>query len=81
VVVARRAFGPVIAIDGAGRDVLVFAIERDGRFAPAPAPEGRGPSLAGQDFAYNRDIATNGRYVVLCWTALGGSIRASVGRL
>jgi hypothetical protein len=143
VVVARRAFGPVIAIDGAGRDVLVYqekdhsspfsvaapiygavagpgapfasrrllapgnalqplvrrsragaivaweddayrwgvAIERDGRFSPVPAPEGRGPSVAGQGFDYNRDIATNGRYVVLCWTALDGSIRASVGRL
>jgi hypothetical protein len=139
---ANRAFGPVVAIDGAGRDVLVYqektrstpfsrsapiyavaatpggapaarqlldrsdaylplvrgyrdgaiaawetprnrwrvSIERRGTFTPAPAPSG-GPSRVGEDFNYSRDMSTGGRYVVLCWTAIDGSIRASVGVL
>ena len=139
--VPRRAFGPVVALDGAGRDVIVYqekdrpaafsttaplygataargrafsarrtldagraaqpavrryrdgaivawespgrrwrvSIERGGRFEPAPAPDGLGPSHIGQDFHYNRDMVASGRWVVLAWTAIDGSIRASVG--
>jgi hypothetical protein len=140
---ARRAFGSVVAIDGAGRSVLVYqekdhpapfsrqapvyavtapsgerfaerqrldggaarqpsliaygtgavaawqvpglrwrvSVERGGVFRRAPVPDGPGPSLVSQDFYVNRDMVTNGRYVVLCWTALDGSIRAAVGIL
>lgn len=143
VVVPRRSFGPVVAIDGAGRDVLVYqekdhaaafsrraplyavtapageafatrrrldggeayqpavlpyrdgaivawqaaegrwrlSIERGGSLRRAPAPSGPGPSHVGEDFNYNHDMATRGRHVVLCWTALDGSVRASVGTL
>lgn len=142
VVSASRAFGPVVAIDGSGRSVLVYqekshstpfsrsapiyavsakpggapgarqvldtseaylpllrsyrdgaiaaweapghrwhvSIERGGTFKPAAAPAG-GPSTVGEDFAYSRDLATGGRYAVLCWTAIDGSIRASIGVL
>lgn len=142
VVSANRAFGPVVAIDRAGRDVLVYqektraapfsrsapvyavtatpggaagarqlldgndaylplvrsyrdgaiaawetprnrwrvSIERGGAFTRAPAPSG-GPSRVGEDFNYSRDMSTGGRYVVLCWTAIDGSIRASTGVL
>jgi hypothetical protein len=141
--VAHLAFGPVVAIDGSGRSVLVYqekdkaaafsrdapvyavtaaageplpatrqkldssrayqpavrpygsgavaawetgkgtwgvALERDGRFTKAKAPAG-GPSSIGEDFAYNRDMATRGRYIVLTWTAKDGSVRASRGTL
>lgn len=143
VTVARRAFGPIVAIDGAGRSVLVYqekdrpapfsrsapvyavtaapgrpfagrqklyagsgrqpsviaygkgavatwqapglrwrvSVERGGTFRRAPVPDGPGPSLVSQDYYVNRDMAANGRYVVLCWTALDGSIRATVGIL
>ncbi len=141
--VARRAFGPNVAIDGAGRSVLVYqekdhaapfsrsapvyavtappgqpfagrqqldggsarqpsvmaygkgaiaawqgpglrwrvSVERGGTFRRAPVPDGAGPSNVSQDYHFNRDMVTNGRYVVLCWTALDGSIRAAVGIL
>jgi len=57
------------------------SIERGGTFRRAPAPDGPGPSTVSQDFHPNRDMVTNGRYVVLCWTALDGSIRAAIGVL
>lgn len=137
----RLALGPVVAIDGSGRDVLVYqekdrpaafsrdapvyavvsapgspfgarqvldrgrghqpavaayrdgavaawqargnrwrvSVERNGTFKRAEAPAGRGPSLVGEDFNYSHDMAANGRYVVLTWTALDGSVRASIG--
>ncbi len=138
----KRALGPVVAIDGSGRDVLVYqekdrpaafsrdapayavvsapgspfgarqvldrgrvhqpavsayrdgavaawqapgnrwrvSVERDGRFKRAEAPAGPGPSNVGEDFHYSHDMAANGRYVVLTWTALDGSVRASIGK-
>ncbi|MEA2220004.1 MAG: hypothetical protein QOJ35_2630 [Solirubrobacteraceae bacterium] len=138
---ARRALGPVVAIDGSDRDVLVYqekdrpaafsrdapvyavvsnplspfgarqvldrglahepavsayrdgavaawqapgnrwrvSVERDGRFERAQVPAGPGPSMVGEDFNYSHDMAADGRYVVLAWTALDGSVRASVG--
>jgi hypothetical protein len=139
---AKRALGPVAAIDGSGRDVLVYqekdrpaafsrdapayavaskpgspfgarqvldrglvhepavsayrdgavvawqapgnrwrvSVEQDGRFQRAEAPAGPGPSNVGEDFNYSHDMAADGRYVVLTWTALDGSVRASVGK-
>lgn len=138
----RKAFDPVVAIDGSGRNVLLFqektgvssfsssaplyavvgtegdmtarrrtldggrayqpalaplgsgaiaawqsrdnkwrvAIERGGVFDAAAAPSGLGPSIVGEDFHYNRNMATHGRYVVLAWVAKDASVRMSVGK-
>lgn len=57
------------------------SIERDGRFRRAPAPVGPGPSGVGEDFHFNRDLATRARYAVLAWTARDASVRISIGRL
>lgn len=54
------------------------SVERGGVFRSSAAPAG-GPSRVGEDFDYSRDIATGGRYAVLCWTASDGSILASIG--
>lgn len=57
------------------------ALERHGRFSPAPVPRGAGPSQMGEDFLYSRALATGGPYAALVWTAHDGSIRVSVGVL
>jgi hypothetical protein len=57
------------------------SIEHNGRFQRAETPAGRGRSTVGEDFNYSHDMAANGRYVARTWTALDGSVRASVGRL
>jgi hypothetical protein len=142
VVKPTRSFGPVVAIDGSGRNVLVYqekrkpqafselapvyaavgsptarlrsrqvlatsqsyhptvrpygdgaiaaweaprnrwgvAVEHAGRFQRVSAPTS-GPSLLGEDFVYNRDLETAGRYAVLAWTAPDATIRVSVGTL
>lgn len=54
------------------------AVERGGIFRSADAPTGR-PSTAGEDFSYNRDLTTAGRYAGLAWVDRDGSVRASVG--
>jgi len=56
------------------------AISDGPRFNRVSSPSGPGPSLVGQDFYYNHDMATAGRYAVLAWTAKDASIRLSVGR-
>jgi hypothetical protein len=56
------------------------AISDGPRFNRVSSPSGPGPSLVGQDFYYNHDMATAGRYAVLVWTAKDASIRLSVGR-
>ncbi len=53
------------------------ALEAGGVFAPAPAPSGAGPTIYGEDFNYDRDLATAGGYAVLAWTATAGRIRVS----
>jgi hypothetical protein len=75
---AVRPFGAgALAAWQRGGERWGVAIERAGRFRAAPAPPGRGPSGLGEDFHYNHDLATSGRFAVLAWTGRDGGIRVS----
>lgn len=138
----KKAFGPVVAIDGSERNVLVYqektgvsafsssaplyavvgepggefgarklldshqarqpavaplgsgalaawqttgnkwrvSREHGGVFKGVKPPTGLGPSIVGEDFNYNRDMAANGSYALLVWTAKDASIRVSRGK-
>jgi hypothetical protein len=79
---AMRSYrsGAIVAWE-APRNRWGIALERGGRFAPAPVPAGPGPSGMGEDFVRNRDLTTAGRYAALAWTAADATVRVSIGAL
>jgi hypothetical protein len=68
--------GAIAAWETAG-DRWRIAVERNGTFRPLSPPIGPGPTTSGEDFNYNRDLATAGRYAVLTWSATDGTVRVS----
>ncbi len=77
-----RPFGPgAIAVWQGAASQWKVAIERDGTFAPAPAPPGaRTRKFLGEDFDYAYGLGTAAGYAVFAWVAPDGSINVSESR-
>jgi hypothetical protein len=90
VVVPRRAFGPVVAIDGAGRDVIVYqekdraaAFSREGPvYAATAAPSEPLSARRRLDggLAYEPAVLPYGRGAIVAWQASGSRWRVSIER-